>query len=414
MAVKQLYINGTGSGTYKVYINSDTYLNSPTLDFNEYQIPAVDGNLITYNKRLNNVVRRFDCFIKDNPVSNLEAFKKLIYNNTGYMKLESDYDSDTYQYGYLAQEIQVEPFNDTSEIKFSLYFSCKPQKWFKTNTSGNRFDIPSLGGIWKIEKGSNSMLKREFANIPVDSQPNEPYYLVYVVKTQLAQQTITNISATNSKGGFVAVTVDSWHGTSRFTETKTLCYGNGSASLDSYTFTDTTSQVHVVTEITPGATITGSITTTDGVESFTSNLANAESTISNSNAFGVALTNELEYYMRAGDTIVENGLVLTGYLNDVEISRALVFIHFTEMSEDLRTTLLNDYTDSNHLIKVTIDSDFNVYATKGTNKIELTSLSEIIGDIDGRCDKIVATYFGNYGNTGGLDYATMKPEWWKL
>ena len=134
MARKNLYINNTNIGTYGIYISSDTYLDAPKIDYAEFQIPARTGTAILDNKRLNNVIRKFDCYIPEveNVENGLGQLKRLLYSNKGYLKLSSDYETGYYQYGYLAQELNVKPFNDKA-AEFSLYFSCMPQKYENVN-----------------------------------------------------------------------------------------------------------------------------------------------------------------------------------------------------------------------------------------------------------------------------------------
>lgn len=140
MARKQLYINGTGTGDFGIYISSDTYLNAPAPDITAHAVPARNGDLIMYNRRLNNIVRRFTCYIPTDVQANFDGFKKLLYSNANdYMELASDYESDTYQRGYLADEIEAEPFltGESLAATFDLYFSCEPQKYYKTNEASS-------------------------------------------------------------------------------------------------------------------------------------------------------------------------------------------------------------------------------------------------------------------------------------
>ena len=127
---KNLYLNDVNIGNYGIFINSDTYLNAPQIDYNDYKVPARNGSVIQYNKRFENVVRKFECYIPDtqNVQTALDQLKLLIYDNPGYLKIVSDYQPDFFMYGYLAQEIEVKPFNQELSATFELYFSCMPQK----------------------------------------------------------------------------------------------------------------------------------------------------------------------------------------------------------------------------------------------------------------------------------------------
>lgn len=128
---KNLYINDVNVTDYGFYINSDTYLDAPLIDYSDFSVPARNGSVILYNKRFNNVIRKFDCYIDCNKdvVDVLDNLKKLLYSNIGYLKIRSDYEPEFYQYGYLAQEIKVKPFNLGMVAKFELYFSCMPEKY---------------------------------------------------------------------------------------------------------------------------------------------------------------------------------------------------------------------------------------------------------------------------------------------
>lgn len=174
--VKQFYINGTGSSTFGIYITSDTFLNAPQIDYTEYNIPARYGSLIYYNKRLINVIRRFDCYIKDDVEKGLDGLKKLLYSHPGYVRIESDYDADTYQDGYLAQEITVDPFNEQGDFRatFSLYFSCKPQKYFKTNA-----DIPLTVypiAVNRVLPRNDTVVQQVFSKLSIDEIPNDDFF----------------------------------------------------------------------------------------------------------------------------------------------------------------------------------------------------------------------------------------------
>lgn len=135
--MKTLSINGQSLSAYGIYISSDTYLNAPSIDYTEYQIPARDGSLFSYNKRLNDVVRKFTCYIPDgtNVSVAMQSLKALLYSNIGELKLESDYTPNYYQLGNFIDGIEVEPFNLGRTATFELYFSCRPYQFERVETT---------------------------------------------------------------------------------------------------------------------------------------------------------------------------------------------------------------------------------------------------------------------------------------
>ena len=427
--MKQLYINGTGSGTCGVYLNSDTYLNSPSPDFNEYQIPAVNGNQITSNKRYNNVIRKFDCFINSNPESNLTKFKKLIYDSNGYMKIESDYDSDTYQYGYLAQEIDVSPFRDGTnlQIKFTLYFSCMPQKWFKTNSTATTQTLYTNSEIYGVYTRNDTTpahnIKGVLEQLPLSIQPTDDYYEVFAFDETNdigASASITNISASSSNDGLVLVYIRNTEqiGQAEYKlQSDLLCYGYGTASLSSYTTKATgTNRLYVLVPISTANVITGSAVTPNGTKTISFDTANYSASLTNSNGFGMDMEYEIEYYFGGGTNNVKSSPIsAVTFFNNVRQNEQFFVLHFEQMDVSLLQMLVDEYADTTFWrIKVVIDNDYNAYAIKNTDTLNLTSYLEVQGDISGKCDKIVATGHKALSNTGTVDKVAIKPRWWKL
>lgn len=172
---KDLLINDVSLNSMGIFISSDTYLNSPLIDYTEFQVPGRDGNIILDNKRLNNVMRKFDCYIPETQDINtaLGSLKKLIYNVRGYVKIVSDYDPEVCQYGYFAQELNIEPFvNKTAS--FSLYFSCLPQRIFIQNDSHiSSNNIGNSGEMDGYVSNDDEVLNTILANAKI-SYPYSP------------------------------------------------------------------------------------------------------------------------------------------------------------------------------------------------------------------------------------------------
>ena len=415
MAMKQMYINGVGSGTYKVYISSDTYLDSPSIDYTEYTIPAVNGNVVAYNKRLNNVVRKFDCFIKKDPLVNLNGFKKLIYKNTGYLRIESDYDPDTYQLGYLAQDIKVTPFNkgNNLEVRFTLYFSCKPQKWFKTNEAEKEFEPADLGVSWSIVGRNDKELKQMLSRLPADQQPQGQYFArVTLSDESLSAAQVTDISLSCS--GFAFCRLYMWvrtMGQLIVQEDKPVCWGYGSSGI-SYSgkwYRELTVYAPLEKDLTLNATAQ----TTAGTKTFSIDFSDIQYTAENNAAFGVTVRQRLYYSLDKASDIVESPAVLQGYSQNKKVSEAMYVMHFELMDTDLREKLVDVYMTADGL-RIDIDEENNAFAVKGSDSLDISSYLEVNGNIDRRCDMVTGTYVGGGGNPGAINSALIIPEWWQL
>lgn len=423
MAMKQLYINGTGSGNFEVYISSDTYLDSPTLDLNEYSVPAVNGNIINYNKRLNNVVRKIDCFIKSDPINNLTQFKKLIYANTGYMRIESDYDPDTYQHGYLAQEIKVTPFNTGAklEITFSLYFSCKPQKWFKVNTtaSGSTIQphcVEMQGVIAKNDTRPYFNMKKVLEMLPVDVQPTCNYYVQFELDG-LASQEVTDVSVTTNTSDIVivcGVCRTGYEGNYQYQD-YVICYGNGSANISSYDLPDGRNSIKVVVPASGVLQVSASAVTSNGTKTFEWDAADYSLSIANTSAIGMDMDYSILYnFVREGASLLYTPILVQSKLNGVVQNEQTITVHFEKLDAETRQYIYDNYADS-YAIMVEIDSNNTAKIVKGTDSMDISSYLEVDGNIDGMCDSVIVVPYVMANSVGTVKkIELLKPRWWQL
>lgn len=164
-----LTINGVSSADYGLYLNSDTWLNSPEIAREAYQIPYRTGDLVRDEKRMNNIPRTFELFTKGaNAQQNVERFRKAIYTHPfgygkriqqkGYSRIVTSYDPNFHCFGYLVGEIEVEPFQsgDALSLKVTMTFSCDPRKHYDINSRST--SITFLTGIeGVVNRGSNTM-----------------------------------------------------------------------------------------------------------------------------------------------------------------------------------------------------------------------------------------------------------------
>ena len=183
--MKTLSINGTSLADYGIYITSDTYLNAPSIDYTEYQIHARDGSLFSYNKRLNDVVRKFTCYIPEGTdvLSSMQSLKQLLYSNIGDLKIESDYTPNYYQIGTFIDGIEAEPFNLGMTATFELYFSCRPYQYERVETTVDLEDSQLNATVFSYE--SSPFIKQIMKKVQAPYQRTGGRYVVDAIGTSV-------------------------------------------------------------------------------------------------------------------------------------------------------------------------------------------------------------------------------------
>ncbi len=398
--MKQFYINGVGSSTYGVYISSDTFLNSPSFDFTEYSVPARNGSLIAYNQRLNNVLRKFDCYINTNVLSNLNGLKRLLYSHPGYVRIESDYDPDTYQEGYLAQEIEVAPFDASGvlSVQFSLFFSCKPQKFFKTTQETTIETYYSqLFLLPRTNKKIATMLELLTpSQIPEDM-------LFYGLR--MSSGTKANFNASWSGGADFFALVDAYY--DPYTKTKSVLYTNNT-SITSQSVT-ATENCWLIFGYRDSGNLVYSYT---GSSQQTLSLNSGKVDITNSNATGVSVdTVKVTMENTANVGTLPSYLVVTKLLNNEKVGSLLLTINNSAGA-------WNDYYyEVDGALRVDLEFDLNLlecHAVKsGLAPLNVSNIVNIEGSADGVCDTISVQNIWADGYIHILE-SSVEPRWWKL
>lgn len=430
---KCFYINGKSSADFHIFLNSDTYLNSPKIDYTEYSIPSVNGSFVAYNKRFENVIRKFDCYIQTNIYASLNALKKLLYSNIGYVRIESDYDPDIYQYGFLAEEINVEPFlyGKAQSVQFSLYFSCKPQKYI---VGDGRIQEMNMGGTPSSNYSimlprDNAFIQKVFDNMPIEMIPNEDAFIVFFGSLNPVSP-LTNIEASWSGGNtsfiFVETTANVPYLESHFIQV--LGYTNSQLSIASATITD---KVVWITPFRTNGTFTFKYTngnSATGTET-TSDFKNLHGTLFNPSAIGFDVTDLYIGYKfkNVGDgtpSVFASNIIYVGAeMEDRKLRDGMIELKFDLMPSSMIETLENDYLtlDSDqgfYYVNTRIDmSAMNVWAvSQGKPELSLNDYATIKGNLNGIGDRVDFAGYKSAGVAlaGTVMNGSAKAEWWTL
>lgn len=408
-----LTINSTNLSTYGIFLGSETYLDAPLIDYTAYDIPAKNGSVIQYNKRLNNVIRRFDCYIPEtgNVQTSMDSLKKLLYSNIGYMKLESSYDTDTYQEGYLAQEISVAPFNIGQSATFSLYFSCKPQKWFKTSISDNKTTTTKLG-MWGTYSRTSSFIQSVFAQMNASDIPDDEFFFLISFGNTGQYSSgvnITDISASFGTG-FISILTVGANMADMTVDTVLASSSTGSVSASNFTTTDTGAIMVLVP-----CGVTGTVTGSAKIGGTTNSISFAISwlsTLTNLSAYGLSAEYQINYYFNQAPTVgnCEDGNVLVYGGQGIN---GRMYVPFSEMTQ---TQLDSIYASGNTLRIKVIPETNTSFIVDGLGNIigDASGLLRIEGAISGFGDTFNFMAIPNTSSDVIVRSLSVSGKWWKL
>lgn len=453
---KKLYINDIDISQYGIYISSDTYLNTPLIDYTEYQIPSRDGNVIQYNKRLNNVIRRFDCYIHDthNIQTSLNQLKKILYVHRGYMKLQSDYDIGTYQYGYLAEEIEVVPFGFNNVASFSLYFSCLPSKYI-TNEQEYAYYNTLDGNFYKMDVfvSNDDLFKQIWLDRATNDYPISNFGWIYynepTTSNILSKDTDYVIETSSDIKKYMVFAVTYYANETSMVKDSALNFEligeaeNGNLTINYHTenYNDKIQKIGFFFPITEQGTIvetTGDYNDYSGLREDLDAIINCTATSSsNTKNFDMQFNYWCKYsnvYLKS-DVATGNNLVIKGMFSFYEDYKTNIFNQFLKIGNceiviNLKG-LINDYGFDNFVetylspsrsFRGELNLSSNSFKAFDTNDNELVDLSnyvEIYGSITdlseiviySACPSTSPVHFGIYP----LTYPTkIKANWWAI
>lgn len=425
---KCFYINGKSSADFHIFINNDTYLNSPQIDYTEYTVPAVDGSLVAYNKRLGNVIRKFDCYIKKDVYASLNALKKLLYQNTGYLKIESDYDPTTYQYGFLAEGIEVTPFQSKKalSVQFTLYFSCKPQKYLKdTKSMPLRVGGRPSSNFSSLLARDNEFIQAVFSKLPIDMVPDGNVFILFFGDLNPVSP-LSNVVGSWSGGDINAIFAETTDITpyKRSDLVNVLAYSNKGIDVSSVTIGENHRVVYIFPFKAEG-TFTLGYTNGNGVTRVTEtvDLSSTVGKLFNESAVGFNIKNlNIGYTFKSeGDEIPTDFLPNAVYVGS-NGREALIEVKFDKMPTEMIELLNANYLTlmgSQYYVNTRIDLErMEVYAiADNMTDLSLNDYCTIKGNADGTGDEI--TFAGFYVTKAFINAGTIfngfgEVDWWTL
>lgn len=127
--------NGKDFRDFGVYISGQGTFSAPARAYNILSVAGRNGDIITNEKRLENIQVTYKAFIYTNFDANLRELRNYLLANIGYQKLIDSYHPDEYRMALYAEDFdpEVESKNDAGQ--FNLTFNCKPQRFLTVGTT---------------------------------------------------------------------------------------------------------------------------------------------------------------------------------------------------------------------------------------------------------------------------------------
>lgn len=131
--------DGVDSRDFGVYISGQGTFNSPARVYDSYPVPGRDGDIIGYEKRLENAELAYPAFIYRDFNNNLARFRSFLLSRIGYKRLTDSYHPDEYRLAYHAGGVTVEATPRNNAGSFDIVFTVNPRRFLTSGETVSTF-----------------------------------------------------------------------------------------------------------------------------------------------------------------------------------------------------------------------------------------------------------------------------------
>lgn len=127
-----LTYDGQLSSDYGIYISGVSTFVRPQRARSFQSIPGRSGELIYDEARYPNIKIQYPAFIRREFAGKYAGFINFLNSHSGYARLEDTYDPDVFRLAVPSGNMQPKTGPQNWAGKFTLEFSCKPQRFLKS------------------------------------------------------------------------------------------------------------------------------------------------------------------------------------------------------------------------------------------------------------------------------------------
>ena len=118
---------------FGVYVSGQGTFSAPSREYDFYDVPARDGDVLGIGTKLQNIQVSYKAGIKDNFSTNVEKLRSFLLSTIGYARLVDTYHPNEYRMALYEGSFDPRVQSDNQSGEFTLTFNCKPQRFL---TSG--------------------------------------------------------------------------------------------------------------------------------------------------------------------------------------------------------------------------------------------------------------------------------------
>lgn len=123
-----LMVGGVNSADYEIYIADKNQFAAPARDVEEIKVAGLNGNLHLDNGRFENQPLTYLLYIKKNLRANIDAFKAVLMNSSGYKKIQDTFNPEEYYQAAFTGGFDVDD-SDKYRASFKITFDRMPQRF---------------------------------------------------------------------------------------------------------------------------------------------------------------------------------------------------------------------------------------------------------------------------------------------
>ena len=138
MGLNFFTIGGTASLDHGIIVSRADVFGAPARVYEEVAIPGRNGSLLFDEGRYENITIAYECILRgDN--ADLAGFRSWLASFTSYVRPEDTYHPQEYRMAVPISGLTVETSLKRRVSHFTVYFSCKPQRFLKSGDQGTTY-----------------------------------------------------------------------------------------------------------------------------------------------------------------------------------------------------------------------------------------------------------------------------------